>query len=82
MPCAMQWLYAITSDGPGYASASASALTVCGLSAPIAIWATYTSPYAEAIIPRSFFRVRLPPAANFATAARGVAFDAWPPVFE
>ena len=37
---------------------------------------------AAAISPRSFFAVCLPPAANFATAPRGVDFDAWPPVFE
>ena len=32
--------------------------------------------------PRSFFAAALPCAENLATAARGVAFDAWPPVFE
>src|SRR5436309_2743433 len=32
--------------------------------------------------PRSFFGPGLPPAANLATAARGVDFDACPPVFE
>ena len=31
---------------------------------------------------RSFLPVRFPPVANFATAARGVAFDIWPPVLE
>jgi len=35
-----------------------------------------------AIMAMSFFGVRLPPAANFATAPIGVAFDIWPPVFE
>ena len=44
--------------------------------------ATYTWPYVITISARSFFAVALPPAANFATAARGVDFDAWPPVFE
>ena len=48
----------------------------------MAICATYTLPYAMAIMPRSFLRVLRPSVANFATAARGVAFDAWPPVFE
>ena len=33
-------------------------------------------------MPRSFLRPGFPPAANFATAPRGVDFDAWPPVFE
>ena len=33
-----------------------------------------------AIMPRSFLPPGLPPAANFATAPRGVDFDAWPPV--
>ena len=32
--------------------------------------------------PRSFLAVPLPAAANLATAPRGVAFEAWPPVFE
>ena len=32
--------------------------------------------------PRFFFIVGLPPAANFATAPIGVAFEAWPPVLE
>jgi hypothetical protein len=32
--------------------------------------------------PRSFLRVALPAAANFATAPSGVAFDCCPPVFE
>ena len=32
--------------------------------------------------PRSFLADRLPPAANLATAPRGVAFEAWPPVLE
>ena len=32
--------------------------------------------------PRSFFAVDLPPAANFATAPRGVALDICPPVLE
>ena len=32
-------------------------------------------------MPRSFFNPGLPPAANLATAARGVALDACPPVF-
>src|SRR3972149_4097334 len=35
-----------------------------------------------AIIPRSFFPVALPEAANLATAPRGVAFEACPPVLE
>ena len=35
-----------------------------------------------AISARSFFAVSLPPAANFATAPRGVDFDDCPPVFE
>ena len=35
-----------------------------------------------AIAPRSFLAVPFPPAANLATAPRGVAFDACPPVFE
>ena len=39
-PWAMHVLYAITSDGPGHASASLNAFTVCGMSAPIAILAT------------------------------------------
>jgi hypothetical protein len=39
-------------------------------------------PYLAAIIPRSFLPVALPPAANFATAPIGVAFDDCPPVFE
>ena len=82
MPCAMHVLYAITSDGPGHASASSSALTVCASFAPSATWATNTFPYDRAIAPRSFFWVALPAAANFATAPRGVDFDAWPPVFE
>jgi len=33
-------------------------------------------------MPRSFLRVRLPAAANLASAPRGVDFEAWPPVFE
>ena len=45
MPCAMHVLYAITSDGPGHASASSSALTVCASFAPSATWATKTFPY-------------------------------------
>ena len=32
--------------------------------------------------PQVLLRVRLPAEANLATAPRGVAFDAWPPVFE
>ena len=40
IPWAMQVEYAIISDGPGQDSASASAFTVCALSAPIAICAT------------------------------------------
>jgi hypothetical protein len=39
-PWAMQVEYAITSDGPGHASASSSALTVCMSLAPTATWAT------------------------------------------
>jgi hypothetical protein len=35
-----------------------------------------------AIKPRSFLPVGFPLAANLATAALGVAFEAWPPVFE
>jgi len=35
-----------------------------------------------AIRPRSFFAPGLPPAAKFAIAARGVDFEACPPVFE
>ena len=44
-------------------------------SAPMAIWATYTYPYVEAIRPRSFLRIRLPADANLAIAPIGVAFD-------
>jgi hypothetical protein len=33
-------------------------------------------------MPRSFRREGLPPEANFATALRGVDFEACPPVFE
>src|SRR5450830_1143159 len=40
MPWAVQVLYAMTSDGPGQASASRSALTVWVSLAPRAIWAT------------------------------------------
>ena len=72
----------MTSDGPGQASASSSALAVWASLAPIATWATNTSPYARATAPRSFLARDLPAAANLATAPRGVAFDAWPPVFE
>jgi hypothetical protein len=42
----------------------------------------YTLPYRIAVIPKSFFALVFPPVANFATAPSGVAFDAWPPVFE
>ena len=40
IPWAMQVEYAMISDGPGHDSASASAFTVCALSAPSAICAT------------------------------------------
>ena len=33
-------------------------------------------------MPMFFFGVFLPPAANWAVAARGVDFDIWPPVLE
>jgi len=55
---------------------------VCAGLAPIAIWPTYTLPYEAAIMPKSFLWFGLPDAANLATAPRGVALDAWPPVFE
>ena len=82
IPWAMHVLYAMTSDGPGHASASSSALTVWASLAPSATWATNTLPYDRAIAPRSFFAVPLPAAANRATAPRGVDFDDWPPVLE
>ena len=44
MPWAMQGLYAMISDTPGWAAASVNALTVCVMLAPIATWATYTFP--------------------------------------
>jgi hypothetical protein len=80
MPCAMQWLYAMISDGPFQASASWNVRTVCTGFAPIATCATYTLPYAIAIMPRSFLPIDLPAAANFATAPRWVDFEACPPV--
>jgi len=82
IPWAMQVEYAMIREGPGQDSASARAFTVCALSAPSAICATYTFPYAVANSPRSLRPIALPAAANFATAPRGVAFDACPPVFE
>ncbi len=72
----------MTSDGPGQASASRSALVVWASLAPIATWATKTLPYDRAMAPRSFLAVPLPAAENLATAPRGVALEACPPVFE
>ena len=72
----------MTRLGPGQASASMSALIDWASLAPSEIWATNTLPYARAIAPRSFLPVDLPAAANFATAPRGVALEAWPPVLE
>ena len=68
--------------GPSYASASRNAFRVCSSLAPMATLATYTLPYVMAMSPRSFFGPGLPPAANFATAPRGVDFDAARRVFE
>ena len=51
-------------------------------SAPRATDATYTFWYWVASIPRSFFSVRLPAAANWATAPKGVALEDCPPVLE
>ena len=81
-PWLMQWLYAMMIDGPSYSSASLKARTVCTRLAPKATLATYTLPYAMAIMPRSFLPRGLPPAANFAIAPTGVDLDIWPPVFE
>ena len=69
------------SDGPSYASASRNAFTVCKSFAPIATRATYTLPYVMAINPKSFFASSFPPAANFATAPRGVDFDTTRPTY-
>src|SRR5947199_37583 len=53
----------MTSDGPGHASASSNAFTVCASFAPSATCATNTFPYDRATAPRSFFWVDFPAAA-------------------
>ena len=72
----------MTRLGPGQASASSRALADWVSLAPIETWATYTFPYERAMAPRSFLPIPFPAAANLATAPRGVALDAWPPVLE
>ena len=82
MPQLMQCEKAINSDVPRYDSAARIVRMACIGLAPSEIEPTKTLPYDMAIMPRSFLRPGLPPAANLATAPRKVDFDACPPVFE
>ena len=71
----MQWLYAMTIDTPGKASASWMVLMACTSLAASAICATNAEPCAMACIAKSFLELVLPFTANFALAPIGVDFD-------
>ena len=78
----MQWLYAITNDVPGNASASCYVFNACASLAPKAICPTKAEPCAMACKARSFLPVGLPLTENLALAPIGVDFDFCPPVLE
>ena len=73
----MQWLYAITNDVPGKASASCNVFNACASLAPNAICPTKAEPCAMACKARSFLPVGLPLTENLALAPIGVDFGRW-----
>ena len=79
-PCAMQWLYASISDGPLYICFLMASSVCCGLAPGHSCHVHVT--VRDSLQCQVFLPTDLPPAANLAVAAVGVALDDCPPVLE